>query len=105
MPSHEPLDVAPLLDPEVKAALAQIPIDIGSIMGSLSDDSIALVRELFGATPAPAAVRRRHPRVARRAGHRGREGAGASAGRRGRPTAVSGVDARRWPRGGLRTWR
>ncbi|MBI4934233.1 MAG: alpha/beta hydrolase [Actinobacteria bacterium] len=53
MPTHEPLDVAPLLDPEVKAALAQIPIDIGSIMGSLTDDSIALVPELFGATPAP----------------------------------------------------
>ncbi len=53
MSSNEPLDVAALLDPEVKAALAQVPIDIGTMMGSLTDESIGLVRELFGAMPVP----------------------------------------------------
>ena len=47
----EPLDVAPLLDPEIAAFLAALPFDIGSILGGLTDDGIATVRELFNAGP------------------------------------------------------
>lgn len=47
----EPLDVAPLLDPEIAAFLAALPFDIGSILGGLTDEGIATVRELFNAGP------------------------------------------------------
>jgi acetyl esterase/lipase len=49
----EALDVARLLDPEIATYLAGLPFDIGSILGGLSDDGVAAVRELFAATEGP----------------------------------------------------
>ena len=49
----EALDVARMLDPEIAAYLAGLPFDIGSILGGLSDDGVAAVRELFAATEGP----------------------------------------------------
>ena len=48
-----PLDVTPLLDTEIAEYLASLPFDIGAMMGSLSDDNVAQMRELFAATPQP----------------------------------------------------
>lgn len=47
------LDVSRLLDPEIAAFLAELPFDIGSILGGLSDGGVAAVRELFAATEGP----------------------------------------------------
>lgn len=41
------------LDPEVAAALAALPIDIGALLGGLTDDSIAETRAAMGQMPVP----------------------------------------------------
>ncbi len=48
-----PLDVTPLLDTEIAEYLASLPFDIGAMMGALSDENVAQMRELFAATPQP----------------------------------------------------
>jgi acetyl esterase/lipase len=51
MPHH--VDVAALLDPEIAAVLAAMPIDLGGLLGGLTDDNVAGVREAMGAMPTP----------------------------------------------------
>ena len=41
------------LDPEVAAALAALPFDIGAALGALSDDSIGDIRAAMGQMPVP----------------------------------------------------
>src|SRR5687768_12683384 len=41
------------LDPEVAAALAALPIDIGALLGGLTDDTIAGARALMAQMPVP----------------------------------------------------
>ncbi len=53
MQSNGPLDTAALLDPDVKAALAAIPFDVGALLGSLTDDTVASVRSMWSAAPPP----------------------------------------------------
>lgn len=48
----QPLDIRPLLDPEISALLAASPIDIGAALGSLTNESVVEIRTMFGATPA-----------------------------------------------------
>jgi acetyl esterase/lipase len=43
------LDVSTLLDPDIAAALAALPFDIGAALGSMNDDTIAVMREGFNA--------------------------------------------------------
>ena len=43
------LDVSKLLDPEIAATLAALPFDIGAALGSMNDDTIAVMREAFNA--------------------------------------------------------
>lgn len=50
---HHPIDVTTMLDPEIAAALAAIPLDIGKLLGALSDDTVATTRTMMGAMPAP----------------------------------------------------
>ena len=47
------LDLRPSVDPEVAAALAAIPIDIGALLGGLSDDTIGDVRATMAQMPVP----------------------------------------------------
>lgn len=47
------LDVRHLLDPDIAAALGEIPIDIGAMLGALTDASVAEVREIFAQMPVP----------------------------------------------------
>lgn len=47
------LDVSPLIDSDVVAALAEIPVDIGALLGGLTDESLPGVRELFAQMPVP----------------------------------------------------
>jgi acetyl esterase/lipase len=49
----QPLDIRPLLDPEISALLAASPIDIGAALGSLTNESVVEIRTMFGATPPP----------------------------------------------------
>jgi acetyl esterase/lipase len=49
----DPLDVRPLLDPEIADVLANFPIDVGALLGSLSDDSVASIRETMSLMPVP----------------------------------------------------
>ena len=49
----KPLDIRPLLDPEIAAMLAASPVDIGAVLGSLTKESIVDIRTMFGATPPP----------------------------------------------------
>lgn len=49
----EPLDIRPLLDPEIANLLAASPVDIGAVLGALTNESIADIRVMFGATPPP----------------------------------------------------
>ena len=51
-PSPAPIDVAALLDPEIAAVLAAMPIDLGALLGGLTDDNVVSVREAMGAMPA-----------------------------------------------------
>ena len=46
------VDVRALLDPEIAAVLAAMPFDIGQILGSLTAETVAPVREMFNA-PVP----------------------------------------------------
>lgn len=48
-----PLDIIPLLDPEVAAMLAASPVNIGEVLGSLTRESVVTIREMFAATPPP----------------------------------------------------
>jgi acetyl esterase/lipase len=48
-----PIDVATLLDPEIAAVLAAMPIDLGALFAGLTDDSVAGVRETMAAMPVP----------------------------------------------------
>ena len=48
-----PLDIRPLIDPEVSALLAASPVDIGATLSSLTVENVAMIREMFGATPPP----------------------------------------------------
>lgn len=48
-----PIDVRALLDPEIAAALAAMPFDIGAALGALNDETIGMMREMFAATPQP----------------------------------------------------
>ena len=41
------------LDTEVAEELAAIPIDIGQLLGGLTDDNVAAVRETMGQMPVP----------------------------------------------------
>ena len=41
------------LDAEVSEALAAIPIDIGELLGGLTDDTVAAVRDAMGQMPVP----------------------------------------------------
>ena len=41
------------LDPEIAAALADLPIDIGALLGGLGDDTIADARALMAQMPVP----------------------------------------------------
>lgn len=43
------VDVRALLDPEVAAVLGALPIDLGAMLGSLTDEGLGAVRELMGA--------------------------------------------------------
>lgn len=47
------LDVAALIDPDVAEALAALPVDLGALLGSLTDDAVAGVRELMAQMPVP----------------------------------------------------
>ena len=47
------VDVTTLIDPEVAAALAELPIDIGAMLGALTDERVAEVRDLFSQMPVP----------------------------------------------------
>lgn len=47
------LDVAALIDPDVAEALAALPVDLGALLGSLTDDSVAGVRDLMAQMPVP----------------------------------------------------
>ncbi len=47
------LDVRGLLDPEIAAVLALLPLDIGELFGSLSDTTLPMVREVMGQMPLP----------------------------------------------------
>ena len=47
------LDVSPLIDPDVITAFAEIPVDIGALLGSLTDEAMPGVRELFAQMPVP----------------------------------------------------
>ena len=49
----QPLDIRPLLDPEISALLAASPVDIGAALGSLTNESVVEIRAMFGATPPP----------------------------------------------------
>ena len=49
----QPLDIRPLLDPEIAALLAASPVDIGAALGSLTNESVVEIRTMFGATPPP----------------------------------------------------
>jgi len=49
----EPLDTRPLIDPDIAAVLAASPIDIGALLGGLTDDNVAGVRAAFGQLPRP----------------------------------------------------
>src|SRR3954454_24906081 len=42
------------LDPDVAAVLAALPIDIGALLGGLSDDTIADARAAMGQMPVPS---------------------------------------------------
>ena len=48
-----PLDKQNLLDPEIAAIPAALPVDIGKLLGSLSDATLQSVRELMGKRPSP----------------------------------------------------
>jgi acetyl esterase/lipase len=47
------LDTRSLIDPEIAAVLAASPIDIGALLGGLTDDNVAGVRAAFGQMPRP----------------------------------------------------
>jgi acetyl esterase/lipase len=47
------LDVRSLLDPEIAAVLASLPVDMGELFGSLSDETLPSVRALMGRMPMP----------------------------------------------------
>ncbi len=49
----KPLDVKPLLDPDIAEVLRGFPIDIGALLGSLSDDTIESVRATMSMMPIP----------------------------------------------------
>ena len=49
----QPLDIRPLLDPEISALLAASPVDIGGVLASLTNESIVDIRAMFSATPPP----------------------------------------------------
>lgn len=53
MMSANQIDPRRLLDPEVAAALAAMPVDVGAVLGSLSDASVADVRALMAQMPTP----------------------------------------------------
>jgi acetyl esterase/lipase len=52
-PPATPIDIAALLDPEIAAVLAAMPIDLGALLGGLTDDNVASAREVLGAMPVP----------------------------------------------------
>jgi len=45
------LDVASLLDPEIAAFIASLPFDVGAALGSMTDDTIDVMRQAFNAAP------------------------------------------------------
>jgi acetyl esterase/lipase len=47
------LDVQSLLDPEIAAVLGALPIDVGALLGSLSNDTITDVRATMSMMPMP----------------------------------------------------
>jgi acetyl esterase/lipase len=49
----QPLNIRPLLDPEISALLAASPVDIGGVLASLTNESIVDIRAMFSATPPP----------------------------------------------------
>lgn len=53
MSAMSDLDVSPLVDPDVVAAFAELPVDIGALLGGLTDEALPGVRELFAQMPAP----------------------------------------------------
>ena len=83
------------LDPEIAAALAALPIDIGALLGGLTDDTIADARAAMAQMPVPelsAAVERTDHEVP---GSAGRRRAGPPSRRGDRRPAVPVLDARR----------
>jgi acetyl esterase/lipase len=46
-------DAVPSCDPEIAAAIAELPISIGDLLGALSDENLAATRELMGLMPPP----------------------------------------------------
>jgi acetyl esterase/lipase len=50
---NHPLEVRNLLDPEIAAVLAALPIDVGQLLGSLSPDTLPIVRAAMGMMPLP----------------------------------------------------
>jgi acetyl esterase/lipase len=53
MSAMSDLDVSPLVDPDVVAAFAELPVDIGALLGGLTDEALPGVRELFAQMPVP----------------------------------------------------
>lgn len=47
------LDVTSLLDPEIAAVLGALPIDVGALLGSLSNETIVDVRVTMSMMPMP----------------------------------------------------
>jgi acetyl esterase/lipase len=47
------LDIRPMIDPEVAECLAALPVDLGALFSTVTDEAIVGVRELIAAMPEP----------------------------------------------------
>ena len=48
------MDTTPLIDPEIAAALAALPIDLGQMFSGLTTESVVAIRAAMSAGPTPA---------------------------------------------------